>query len=106
MKQAVLEAQKTDAELTLEDMKNAREHPWSETLSRIAGGGTSADNVKGDTKWNSKEGFNADKFLSQGVAGSTIGGAIGHAVGVAGLSFGNNLVEGGSNLIETRTKRR
>ena len=106
MKQAVLEAQKTDADLTLEDMKNAREHPWSETLNRIAGGRTSADNVKGDTKWNSKEGFNADKFLSQGVAGSTLGGAIGHAVGVAGLSFGNNLVEAGSNLIETRTKKK
>lgn len=106
MKQAVLEAQKTDAELTLEDMKNAREHPWSETLNRIAGGRTSADNVKGDTKWNSKKGFNADKFLSQGVAGSTLGGAIGHAVGAAGLSFGNNLVEAGSNLIETRTKKK
>lgn len=104
-KQAVLEAQKTDMELTFEDMKNKREHAWAETATYGLGSRTYADNVQGDAKWNTKKGYNENKFISQDTGGFAAAGMASDIFSAVGLDFAKNATQATANYIETNAKK-
>lgn len=69
--QSILKAQRTNAELNMEEQNYNFEHPIATTVSKKAGGGTNEDHVRGDNKWNERYNRDTDKYLSNGAWGST-----------------------------------
>lgn len=69
--QSILKAQRTNAELNMEEQNYNFEHPIATTVSKKAGGGTNEDHVRGDNKWNEQYNRDTDKYLSNGAWGST-----------------------------------
>lgn len=99
--QSILKAQRTNAELNMEEQNYNFEHPFATTVNKMAGGRTNADRVYGDNKWNERYNRDTDKYLSNGAWGST-------ALGTANaLTF--NILKGtlgsGIKVQQTRTKR-
>ena len=99
--QSILKAQRTNAELNMEEQNYNFEHPFATTVNKMAGGRTNADRVYGDNKWNERYNRDTDKYLSNGAWGSTVLGT------ANALTF--DILKGtlgsGIKVQQTRTKR-
>lgn len=100
--QSILKAQKTNAELNMEEQNYNFEHSIATSTSRKFGGGTYEDHVRGDDKWNELYNRDNDKYLSNdSVSGST---ALGNA---NALTFGilKGTLGAGIKIQQANTKR-
>lgn len=99
--QSILKAQRTNAELNMEEQNYNFEHPFATTVNKMAGGRTNEDHVRGDNKWNERYNSDNDKYLSNGAWGSTVLGT------ANALTF--DILKGtlgsGIKVQQTRTKR-
>lgn len=93
----ILESQKKDFELTVQDKKNTYESPWASSTNRLAGGRTEADHVAGDNsgRYESKYGKGEKEGIEgRGVTGSTVAGMLNSAtLGVADGIFKSGLTK-------------
>ena len=74
--QSILKAQRTNAELNMEEQNYTYDHPIATTFNKAVGGSTEADHVRGDKKWNEAHNRNTDRYLSNGVGGSALLGGV------------------------------
>ena len=74
--QSILKAQRTNAELNMEEQNYTYDHPIATTFNKAVGGSTEADHVSGDKKWNEAHNRNTDRYLSNGVGGSALLGGV------------------------------
>ena len=99
--QSILKAQRTNAELNMEEQNYTYEHPWATTTNKMVGGSTEADHVRGDNKWNARYNSSTDKYLSDGTKGSAMLGATNDIT----LGLLKNTLKSGITVQQTRTKR-
>lgn len=74
--QSILKAQRTNAELNMEEQNYTYDHPIATTFNKAVGGSTESDHVRGDKKWNEAHNRNTDRYLSNGVGGSALLGGV------------------------------
>ena len=74
--QSILKAQRTNAELNIEEQNYTYDHPIATTFNKAVGGSTESDHVRGDKKWNEAHNRNTDRYLSNGVGGSALLGGV------------------------------
>ena len=100
-RQSILKAQRTNAELNMEEQNYTYEHPWATTANKMVGGSTEADHVRGDNKWNAQYDSSTDKYLSNGTKGSAMLGATNDIT----LGLLKNTLRSGITVQQTKTKR-
>ena len=99
--QSILKAQRTNAELNMEEQNYTYKHPWATTANKMVGGSTEADHVRGDNKWNAQYDSSTDKYLSNGTKGSAMLGMTNDIT----LGLLKNTLRSGITVQQTRTKR-